>query len=85
MVFTLMGNQYQLSKEEIEKVMVGVQPIKGKYFFAVVNGQKYPPLQVLYHSLRRKCIGLSLSDFRNQTAKNILEQMGFELITDICN
>ncbi len=82
MVFTLMGRQYQVSKEEIEQVMVGVQPIRGKYCFAVVNGQKYPPIQILYYTLRRRCLGLSLSDFRNQTAKNILEQMGFELIAD---
>jgi hypothetical protein len=82
MVFTLRGQQYRLSKEEVEKVMGGVQPIRGKYCFVVVNGQKYPPSQVLYYSLRRQCIGLSLADFRNDTAKNILEQMGFEPITD---
>ncbi len=82
MIFTLTGQQYQLSREEVETVMRGVHPIRGKYCFVVVNGQKYPPSQVLYYSLRRQSLGLSLSDFRNDTAKNILEQMGFELTAD---
>jgi hypothetical protein len=59
-----------------------VEPIRGRYCFVVVNGQKYPPSQVLYYSLRRQYLGLSLSDFRNDTAKNILEQIGFEPTAD---
>ena len=82
MVFTLAGQEYRLSKEEVERAMGGVQPNRGKYLFVVVNGQKYPPGQVLYYSLRRQSIGLSLADFSNDAAKNILEQIGFELITD---
>jgi hypothetical protein len=82
MDFTLRGQQYRLSKEEVETVMAGVEPIRGRYCFVVVNGQKYPPSQVLYYSLRRQYLGLSLSDFRNDTAKNILEQIGFEPTAD---
>jgi hypothetical protein len=82
MVFTLTGQQYQLSKEEVEEVMGGVPPFRGNYWFVVINGEKYPPNQVLYYSLRKQCEGLSLADFRNDAAKNILEQMGFQLITE---
>ncbi len=82
MVFNLAGQEYKLSKEEVEAVMGGVQPFRGRSCFVVVNGEKYPPSQVLYFSLRRQCIGLSLADFNNDTAKNILGQMGFDLITD---
>ncbi len=82
MVFTLTGQQYQLSKEDVEKTMGGIQPYRGKSCFVVVNGQKYPPNQVLYFSLRNRRVGLSLADFRNDTAKNILAQLGFELITE---
>ncbi len=82
MLFTLTGQRYQLSKEEVEKIMSGIQPHKGKNCFVVIKGQKYPPNQVLYVSLRNRCVGLSLADFRNDTAGNILEQMGFELIAE---
>ncbi len=85
MVFNLAGQEYRLSKEEVEEVMGGVQPFRGRYCFVIINGQKYPPSQVLYFSLRRQCIGLSLADFKNDTAKNILEQMGFDLINDASN
>jgi hypothetical protein len=79
MEIKLSGQEYRLSKEEIEMVMGGVQPYRGRYWFVIVNGQEYPPSQVLYLTLRRQCLGLSLADFKNDSAKNILEQLGFEM------
>lgn len=82
MVFMLSGRQCQLSKEEVERTMTGVQPIKGRNYFVNVNGEKYPVTQVLYLSLRKQCGGLSLLDISNNIAKNILSQIGFEIIEE---
>ncbi len=82
MVFYLEGREYRLSREEVEEVMEGIEPFRGMSSFVIVNGQKYPPGQVLYFSLRRQWIGLSLSDFRSETAKDILGRLGFDLIVD---
>jgi hypothetical protein len=82
MVFNLSGRQYQLSKEEVEGAMKGVQPLKGRNYFVNVNGEKYPVTQVLYLSLRKQRAGLSLLDINNIIAKNILSQMGFEIIEE---
>jgi hypothetical protein len=82
MLFTLTGQQYELSREEVEKTMGGVPPSRGRHYFVVVNGQKYPPNQVLYLTLRRQHPGLSLADFSNDTAKNVLSQIGFELVME---
>jgi hypothetical protein len=85
MLFTLTGQQYELSREEVERNVGGVPPSRGRYYYVVVNGQKYPPNQVLYLALRRQHPGLSLADFSNDTAKNILSQIGFELVIDGSN
>ena len=82
MVFMLSGRQCQLSKEEVERTMTGVQPIKGRHYFVNVNGEKYPVIQVLYLSLRKQCGGLSLLDISNIIAKNTLSQIGFEIIEE---
>ncbi|OGW51705.1 MAG: hypothetical protein A2Y81_09490 [Nitrospirae bacterium RBG_13_43_8] len=82
MVFMLNGRQCQLSKEEVEKTMVGVQPIKGRHYFVNVNGEKYPVTQVLFLSLRKQYAGISLVDINNNIAKNILSQIGFEIIEE---
>jgi len=82
MVFMVSGRQCQLSKEEVERTMTGVQPIKGRHYFVNVNGEKYPVIQVLYLSLRKQCGGLSLLDVSNIIAKNILSQIGFEIIEE---
>jgi hypothetical protein len=82
MLFTLTGQQYELSREEVEETMGGVPPYRGRHYFVVVNGQKYPPNQVLYLTLRRQHPGLSLADFSNDTAKNVLSQIGFELVME---
>jgi hypothetical protein len=82
MIFTLNGKQCELSREEVERTMAGVQPVKGRNYFVNVNGEKYPVTQVLYLSLRKQRAGLSLIDINNIIAKNILSQMGFEIIEE---
>ena len=82
MVFMLSGKQCELSKEEIERTMAGIQPAKGRNYFISVNGERYPVKQVLYLSLRKQCAGLSFLDFSNDIARNILSQIGFEIIEE---
>jgi hypothetical protein len=78
----LSGRQCELSKEEVETTMSGVQPIKGRNYYVNVNGEIYPVTQVLYLSLRRQCGGLSMLDISNNIARNILSQIGFEIIEE---
>lgn len=82
MVFTLNGRQCQLSREEVKMTMIGVQPVRGRNYFVNLNGEIYPVTQVLYLSLRKQCVGLTLLDINNNVAKNILSQMGFEIIEE---
>jgi hypothetical protein len=82
MVFMLNGRQCQLSREEVERTMAGIQPVKGRSYFVNVNGEKYPVTQVLFFSLRKQYGGLSLLDINNNIAKNILSQIGFEIIEE---
>lgn len=80
MVFVLKGKQCQLSKEEVESRMKGVEPARGRHFFVDIDGQRYPVKQVLYLSLREQCGCLDMIDFSDSYAKKILSQIGFEVI-----
>jgi hypothetical protein len=79
-VIVLKGKQCQLSKEEVETRMKGVEPVKGRNLFVDIDGQKYPVKQVLYLSLREQCGCLDMLDFSDSYAQNILSQIGFEVI-----
>ena len=80
MILVLKGKQCQLSKEEVETRMKGVEPVKGRTLFVDIDGQKYPVKQVLYLSLREQCGCLDMLDFSESYAQNILSQIGFEVI-----
>ena len=80
MVFVLKGRQCQLSKEEVEGQMKGVEPVRGRRFFVDIDGQRYPVKQVLYLSLREQCEGLDMLDFSDSFAESILSQIGFKVI-----
>ncbi len=82
MVFNLKDKQCHLSKEDVEKAMEGVEPLKGRHYFVVVNGRHYPVKQVLYVSLRGQVGGLSVLDFSNAFANSVLSQLGFEAIVE---
>ena len=78
--FVFKGRQCHLSKEEVESRMKGVEPGKGQNMFVDINDQRYPVKQVLYLSLREQCERLDMLDFSDSYAKNILSQIGFEVI-----
>ena len=79
-VFVLKGRQCQLSKEEVESRMKGVEPVRGRHLFVDIDGQRYPVKQVLYLSLREQCECLDMLDFSDSYAANILSQIGFKVI-----
>jgi len=82
MVFVVNGRKCQLSKEEVERALAGIQPARGRHYFVNMHGERYPVKQVLYLSLREQCAGLSLLDFSDDIAKNVLSQIGLEIIIE---
>ncbi len=82
MVFTLKGRRCELSKEDVERTMNGVDPARGRNYFVIINGRRYPAEQVLYLCVRGQLTGLSFLDFRSSDAANILAQIGFEMIVE---
>jgi hypothetical protein len=54
--------------------MKGVPPEKIFKYYVEVNGEKYPPKQVLAKSL-----GLGRVEFTTMDASNILRRLGFKL------
>jgi hypothetical protein len=81
-VFTLKGRQCQLSKEDVERAMNGVEPAAGRNYFVAINGRRYPVHQALYLSVRSQCTGLSQLDFSSSSAANILSQIGFDIVVE---
>lgn len=74
MEFTLRGNDYNLERPDVEKAMKDVLPDPIRQYFIVVDGEKYPPKQVLAESLR-----LGRVEFTTMDASSILKRLGFKL------
>jgi len=74
MEFTLRGNIYNLTRQDVEKAMNGVPPEQIIKYYVEVNSEKYPPKQVLAKSL-----GLGRVEFTTMDASNILRRLDFKL------
>lgn len=74
MEFRLRGNDYKITRRDVEKSMEGVLPDPIRQYFVIVNGEKYPPKQVLAESL-----GLGRVEFTTMDASSILRRLGFKL------
>ena len=74
MRFILKGKAYELTKEEVERMMVGIQPETAWKYFIIINGKKFPPKQVI-----AKALNLGRVQFTTMAATNILERLGFKL------
>ena len=72
--FVLRGKPYVLSRQDVEKKMKGILPEKIIIYYVEVNGQKYPPKQVISRSL-----GLGKVEFTTMDAGNILRRLDFNL------
>jgi hypothetical protein len=74
MRFILKGNAYELTREEVERMMVGIQPETTRQYFIIINGKKFPPKQII-----AKALNLRKAQFTTMNATNILERLGFKL------
>lgn len=64
--------QYALDRDGVEQAMALVDPDPLVVFYAVVNGRRYPPKQVV-----AAVTGLERGDFTTHQARSILRRLGF--------
>ena len=74
MDFILKGKQYSLTKEQVEEKMRDMIPGRIQKYYALINGTKYPPKQII-----AECLGIPLMEFTTMDAYGILRRLGFEL------
>ncbi len=75
MEFTLGGKRYDLTRQQVEERMRGVEPEPGRRHFVEVGGREYPMKQVF-----AQCLGLSRLDFTTAQARHVLARLGFKVI-----
>lgn len=66
------GQDFDLTSDEIETAVTGVDPEPIQEHFAVVGGRRYPPKQVLAIAT-----GLDRADFTTHQARSVLRRIGF--------
>src|SRR5260370_18458540 len=72
--FRLGGEEFTISKQQVERTMEDLIPTPiGKYRVRV-NGVDYPPKQVISETLRKE-----LASFTTMDATRILSALGFEI------
>jgi len=74
MRFILRGKAYDLTREDVEQAMRGIQPEAARLYFFNIKGKKFPPKQILSVSLN-----LARIEFTTADATNLLKRLGFEL------
>lgn len=72
MQFTIGGNSYDLTRQQVEEHLRNVEPESGRQHFVEVNGRQFPVKQVLTVAL-----GLSKLDFTTQQARSVVKRLGF--------
>jgi hypothetical protein len=72
--FILRGKAYDLTKEDVEKGMIGIQPEAIRLYYVEINGKKYPPKQVL-----STILGLGKVEFTTMDASTTLRRIGFKI------
>jgi len=70
----LRGRDFDLSREEVEKGMRGVEPEPIRKYYVEINGRRYPIKQVI-----AVCLGLDPIRFTSADAYRILSGLGFEI------
>ena len=69
---TVSGHQYSLDSGSVEAALQGVLPEPIHEHFVVINGQRWPPKQVL-----ALVTGLDRADFTTHHARRVLTRLGF--------
>lgn len=66
------GREFDQSKEDVERAMRGVQPDELRKYLVEVNGQPFPPKQVL-----AQATGWERQSFTTMEAQRVLNKLGF--------
>jgi hypothetical protein len=72
--FTIGGEEFSLSKEDVERKLKGVKPEPIQQVYVEVSGKEYPVKQALSVSA-----DLMRSGFTTQNAVRIFRKLGFKL------
>lgn len=72
--FILRRNAYDLTKESVERELIGVEPEVIRQYYVEINAKKFPPKQVIGYMLR-----LGKVEFTTMDAANILRRIGFKI------
>lgn len=77
MQFTICGQKFEITAEDIRKKMHGVEPDAVATLAVSIEGKLYPVKQVI--SL---VTGLPKADFNSHQARHVLRRLGLELGTE---
>lgn len=69
---TVAGTEFTLSSEQVARLLASTEPEPIHVHYAVVNGRRFPPKQVL-----AVVTGLDRADFTTHQARSILRRLGF--------
>lgn len=74
LTFTIGGQQFSLSREDVERKLKNEEPEELRKVFVLVSGKRFPVKQALVVSA-----GLMRSGFTTQDAIRVFRKLGFKL------
>lgn len=73
--FTLLGEQFHLSRVQVEQTMQGVTPEPIHTHAVEINGVRYPVKQAL-----ERVTGVDRADFISTAARRHFRRLGFQVV-----
>jgi hypothetical protein len=73
--FTISGRHFNLSREQVEKALTGVEPEPTKLHAVQVGRHTFPVKQAL-----SEVTGLDRLDFQSMDARRVFRRLGFKLM-----
>ncbi len=73
--FTISGRHFNLSREQVEKALVGVAPEPTKLHAVQIGRHMFPVKQAL-----SQVTGLDRLDFHSTDARRVFRRLGFKLL-----
>ncbi len=74
--FTISGEQYALSRAQVEKAVADVEPEQAKLHAVQIRGRLFPVKQAL-----SVATGLDRLDFHSGDARRVFRRLGFKFMT----
>ena len=69
---SIAGRQYRITRDDVERVARGLDPEPIDVFFAMVEGRRFPPKQLV-----EALTGLDRADFNSHQARSLLVRLEF--------